>query len=411
MTAPAKLRFIPDIVEEHYDELQFLWSLRRAALRSPTYRTREFIALDERIEAHAEAMLIIAEQLIDFVEPGLAGDEELPAFAAAFTLLRLGTPDALNRVLEAFRTANGKKLNGLRDALAHGPSRAADAQLMSLFLSASPPVGAAAGEALAFHAAIAPTAKNLERLIRAEEPAARASGWHIAAYCGVSLSPEWYEAGLGDDDPSVKRAALTTAAWNAYPRFAPYCRSLAVEPTPESIEPLTLLASVSPPEEYQTIGAVAAVPAAGPGRYRVVAAFGHPHYVDFLISEMRNPDPAAAAAAGVAFTKLTGRDVESDTRVKVSPDGKSPADDFEAEFQDEVFLPDPELASKHWQELTPRLASSPRICRGMDVSRALSREQFAALDMESRWEYCLRARLYSGWQGTPLVLERYPQRF
>jgi hypothetical protein len=41
----------------------------------------------------------------------------------------------------------------------------------------------------------------------------------------------------------------------------------------------------------------------------------------------------------------------------------------------------------------------------------LSRDQFAALDMESRWEYCLRMRLFSGWQGTPLVLERYPQRF
>jgi hypothetical protein len=38
-------------------------------------------------------------------------------------------------------------------------------------------------------------------------------------------------------------------------------------------------------------------------------------------------------------------------------------------------------------------------------------DQFAALDMESRWEYCLRMRLLSGWQRTPLVLERYPQRF
>jgi hypothetical protein len=76
-----------------------------------------------------------------------------------------------------------------------------------------------------------------------------------------------------------------------------------------------------------------------------------------------------------------------------------------------VFLPDPELARKHWQELAPTLARSPRICRGMDVSQPLSREQFAALDMESRYEYCLRMRLFSGWSGTPLVLERYPQRF
>jgi len=106
---------------------------------------------------------------------------------------------------------------------------------------------------------------------------------------------------------------------------------------------------------------------------------------------------------------MTGRDVESGDRTTVGPNGKPPADEFEAEFQDEVFLPDATLARKHWQELAPTLARSPRICRGMDVSQPLTGEQVAALDMESRWEHCLRARLFAGWQGTPLVLERYPQ--
>jgi uncharacterized protein (TIGR02270 family) len=411
MTAAPKLTYIPDIVEEHYDELQFLWSQRRNALRSPHYGERELLMLEERIEAHAQGLLVISERIVEFVEPGLAGQDELLAFAAAVALLRLGSPDALQRVTDAFEKTEGNKLNGLRDALAHGPSTPLHAQLMSLFLSAPAPTAAAAGEALAFHGAVAPSAQHLDRLIHAEEPAARAGGWRLAAYCGVAIPTEWYEAGLADDDAGVKGAALTAAAWNAYPKFAPYCRVFAVKPTPETLEPLKLLAAVSPPEEYQTIGAVAAEKAAGPERYAVVGAFGHPHYIEWLIAEMSNPDPASATAAGNAFMKMTGRDVESNKRVKVSPDGKPPADDFEAEFQDEVFLPDPELARKHWQELAPSLARSPRICRGMDVSQPLSREQFAALDMESRWEYCLRARLYSGWQGTPLILERYPQRF
>ena len=411
MTTPSQLRFVPDIVEQHYEELQFLWAQRRNALRSSAYRSRELGSLEQRIEAHVEGLLVVGEGMVDFVEPGLAGDDEMPAFAAAFVLLRLATADGQRRVIDAFATAKAKKLDGLRDALAHGTSTPLHARLASLVLSAPPPLGAAAAEALAFHSAIAPTAEHLERFIRAEEPAARAGAWRIAAYCGVSIPAEWHEAGLSEDEPEVKRAALAVAAWNAYPNLVPYCRSLAGAPNPESIEPLTLLAAISPPEEYQTIGAVAAAPGAGPGRYGVVGAFGHPHYIEWLIAEMSNPDPATAVAAGAAFFKMTGRDVESNTRVKVSPGGNPPADDFEAEFMDEVFLPDPDVARKHWQELAPTLARSPRICRGMDVSQPLSREQFALLDMESRWEYCLRMRLFGGWQGTPLVLERYPQRF
>jgi uncharacterized protein (TIGR02270 family) len=411
MTTAPRLTYIPDIIEEHYDELQFLWAQRRSALRSPVYAERDLLMLEERIEAHAEGLLAIGDRVAEFVAPGMAGQEEMPAFAAAFALLRLGTPAALDRVVDAFERGRGQRLDGLREGLAHGPATPATPRLTALFLSATPAVGAAAGEVLAFHSAIMPVAQQLERFFRADEARARASAWRAAAYCGVSIPAEWYRASLADDDVGVKHAALTAAAWTASPAFTPHCHALAADPNPDVVDSLTIHAATAPPTDYQLIASIAANPAAGPNRFRVVGSFAHPYFIDLLIKEMENPDPAAAVSAGAAFFKMTGRDVESDKRTKISPDGKPPADDFEAEFQDEVFLPDPELARKHWQELAPTLARSPRICRGMDVSQPLSREQFAALDMESRYEYCLRMRLFSGWQGTPLVLERYPQRF
>jgi uncharacterized protein (TIGR02270 family) len=411
MAAPARLVFIPDLVEEHYEELQFLWGLRRNALHSATHRERDILLLEERIEAHAQGVLVIGDRLATFVAPGLSGEDEMPAFAAAFTLLRLGTSDALARVTDAFETAKGDKVSGLRDALAHSPTVAVVPRLTTWFDQAAAPIAAAAGEALAFHGAMNAEARDLNRLVLAEDASARAGAWRLVTYCGLSVPASWYDRALNDDDVTVKRAALTAAAWNGSSAFPPYCRAIMGQPVPETIEALAIYASIAPPEDYQLIASVATNPAAGPNRFRVVGSFAHPYFIDLLIKEMENADPAAAVAAGAAFFKMTGRDVESDKRVKVSPDGKPPADDFEAEFQDEVFLPDPELARKHWQELAPTLARSPRICRGMDVSQPLSREQFALLDMESRWEYCLRMRLFSGWQGTPLVLERYPQRF
>jgi uncharacterized protein (TIGR02270 family) len=411
MTAAPKLTFVADITEEHYEEVQFLWTQRRNALRSPVHREREILMLEERIEAHLEGLLVIGDRIVDFVEPGLLGDDEMPAFAAASALLRLGTPVALERVIDTFASADAKKLGGLRDALAHGQPTSLTPRLTTAFLGGPASNGAAAGEILAFHGTIIPPAQQLERFIQAEDPRVRASGFRIAGYCAVSIPTDWFDAALSDDDAGLKLAALSTAAWMASPAFVQYCRALAAQPTPDAIGPLTVFASVAPPEDYQLIGAVASHHDAGPDRLRVIGSFAHPYFIDLLIKEMENPDPATAVSAGAAFLKMTGRDVESDKRVKISPDGKPPADDFEAEFQDEVFLPDPDLARKHWQELAPTLARSPRICRGMDVSQPLSREQFATLDMESRWEYCLRMRLFSGWQGTPLVLERYPQRF
>ena len=411
MTVAPKLSYIPDVVEEHYEELQFLWIQRRAALRSTAYRERELLMLEERIEAHAEGLLVIGERIADFVEPGLVGEKEMPTFAAAVALLRLATPGALARVVDELQRAKGPRVDALRDALAQGQSPPLVPQMASLSASAPPAVAAAACEVLAFHGAAAPAPQQIERFIAHEDPAARAGGWRLAAYCAVSLPAASQDAGLKDDGSAVKHAALTAAAWNASPSLAAYCRGLAAAPTPESIEALATFAAVAAPEEYQLIAAVAGNAAAGPQRFRIVGSFAHPYFIDLLIQEMSNADPAAAVAAGAAFFKMTGRDVESNNRVKVSPDGKPAADDFEAEFQEEVYLPDPELARKHWHELAPTLARSPRICRGMDVSQPLSREQFAALDMESRWEYCLRMRLFSGWQGTPLVLERYPLRF
>jgi hypothetical protein len=103
---------------------------------------------------------------------------------------------------------------------------------------------------------------------------------------------------------------------------------------------------------------------------------------------------------------MTGAEIESGTVATLSPDGSAPPDEFEMEFLDEVKLPNPALAERHWDKVKARLAQACRICRGVDVGGRLDPEGFAALDMESRWEACLRARFQGVWSGSPLRLER-----
>src|SRR5690348_7200620 len=223
------LTFIPDIAEEHYEELQFLWSQRRNALCSSAYTMREMGMLEERIEAHTQGLLVLGDHLIDVVAAGLNGEDELPAFAAAHALLRLGTPEALARVREAFVGAEGARLDGLRQALANGPAQLLVPLLQQLFISAPPPLAVAAGEVLAFHRALQLKPEQLVPLLQDENPAVRRGAWRLATYCAVPVAPSLYDAGLRDEEVSVQSAALGAAAWNGYPGWVAYCQTLAAE--------------------------------------------------------------------------------------------------------------------------------------------------------------------------------------
>ncbi len=404
------LAFIPDIAEEHFEELQFLWSQRRNALRSAAYTMREMGMLEERIEAHVQGLLVLGEELPGFVAAGLASSDEMPAFAAAYALLRSGTADALERVQNALLEGEGKRLDGIREALAHGPAQPLIPLLQSLFISAPPPLAVAAGEALAFHRALQVSAEQLTPLLRDEAPAVRRSAWRIAAYAGMPVPPALYDIALRDEDPGVKAAALTAAAWNGYGGWLTHCRALADAPAPDGVQAIAMLAAVLPPQEYKAVAALAAQPAFGPERHQIAAAFGHPVMIDFLLGEMESADPATAAGAGAAFSRMLGVAVESGRRATLPPaDGKA-VDEFEAEFLDELQLPDVPRAREHWERVRPRLAQATRVAHGLDVSAGINRETFGQLDMASRRELCLRARLTSGWTGTPLVLEQFPIR-
>ena len=404
------LTFIPDIAEEHFEELQFLWSQRQRALRSAAYTMREMGMLEERIEAHVQGLLVLGAQLSNFVAKGLDGEDAMPAFAAAYALLRLGTPDAIQRVGDAFVGAEGKRLEGMREALAHGPAQPLIPLLQSLFVSAAPPLAVAAGEALAFHRALQVSADQLSPLLRDEAPVVRRRAWRIAAYAGMAVPPALYDIALRDDDVEVRGAALTAAAWSGYGGWLTHCRALADAPAPDGVEAIAMLAAVLPTQEYRAVTAMAAQKAFGRERHQIAAAFGHPVMVEFLLAEMESADPATAAGAGAAFSRMLGVAVESGRRATLPPPNGEAVDAFESEFLDEVQLPDVPRAREHWERVRPQLAHATRVAHGIDVSGGINRETFGLLDMASRRELCLRARLTSGWSGTPLILEQFPSR-
>jgi hypothetical protein len=177
----------------------------------------------------------------------------------------------------------------------------------------------------------------------------------------------------------------------------------------DNLYALELLAILGGSEDLQRMTSIAKAAELGPARYKLLGSYGHPALVEWLLAELANPDPATAVAAGAAFSKITGQDIDSKDRVPLRPgDGKEP-DEFQAEFLEEVVLPSPAAARIHWDKVKPGLARATRLCKGIDVSRGATPDALAKLDMESRWELLLRSRFHGAWSGSPADLERFPQ--
>jgi uncharacterized protein (TIGR02270 family) len=370
---------------------------------------REFSALELRIEGHVQGLLVAGVDLIHIVEEGLASDDPAASFAAAYALLRLENETATLAVIQAFSGAQGKQMHGLRQALSLARMEQILPSLPFLFFSSATPTVAAAADVLACHGALPPPGLTIDSLLQDDDPGVRETSWRVVANSGLPLDPKLYAAAMRDDSPAVRRAGLLAAAWTAVPGALLLARQLADSPTSESLYAVELLAILGGPEDVQRMTSIAKTKDLGLARFRLVSSFGHPGLMELLLAELANPDPEVAAAAGAAFSKMTGQDIDSNDRAKIAPkDGKEP-DEFEAEFLDEITLPNPNLARTQWEKMKPRFARATRLCKGFDLSRGAPPEALAKLDMESRWEVFLRSRFNRAWSGSPADLERFPQ--
>jgi uncharacterized protein (TIGR02270 family) len=401
--------FVPDILEEHLEELGFLWWQRQLALRHPSYTIREFSDLEERIQAHLQGIMVVGDGALPLLEESLSSDDDQSALAAASALLHFRASVSASRVLDTFATSSGHRLVALRQALCHAPLDHLQARIEDLFRAAPTPIAAAAAEILTFHSLVAATVPDIERFLVDDDTDVRRNGWRLVGYLGLSLDAKPYASAMRDE-PTVRGAALEAGAWCGEHGILAMGRKQAENPTPDFFDALHMLAVLGGPDDLPRMTAVGGAAELGPERFQLLAAYGDPALMNLILEGIADSDPGTAAAAGAAFTKMTGFHIDSDDRTTLPPSDGIEPDEFDKEFLDEVMLPSVEKAQEHWESERASLSGAARLCKGFDLGAGLNREQFAALDMESRWEVCLRGRYSGAWDGSPLSLEIFPQR-
>ena len=225
-----------------------------------------------------------------------------------------------------------------------------------------------------------------------------------------STSDRPFQAGMEDPDPRVVRAALHAAVWSRESWVLDYCRRAATRIEPQHWETFYIFAVIGTADDVDAISKIGQTSGLGSRRFDVLGAYGSPRTVDILLDAMASDRVHDSVKSGLAFSKITGIDIDSEDRVELLPEDGTEPDEFEREFLDTVFLPDLAKAKQYWSENRDRYLAATRWCRGHDVSHG-SAECSEVIDLLSRWEACMRDHYHGLAVHTPTDVLKFQCRF
>lgn len=361
---------ILDILEEHLNELDFLWEQRERLVFAPDWTLKELAAHEERAEAHLDGLRIGAANSVDIARPALTADETGLATAATFVLMAFDSPELEREVVQGLKSAPPKSRDGIRIGLHHCDIKRLVAELVEIGIAAEPAVRGAALDVLAFHRL--PPPKGIPMLLGDPDPHVRRLVCDAAGRFGGPWSYDVLRDALDGDVPALRMAALRASARMGLLGLDDSCRQAGTRPqnpVPEALEFLGVLGNPKDLPVLQnsmTRPELAAAALSGMGKLGSTAAI--PTLLDAMAIE------PIAQAAGRAFVCMTG--------VAAA----------EISSADAAAPPDPVKARAWWEKEKGRLTVEGRWQAGFDVSKIPLGENFDALPLDARLDVYLGAR-------------------
>ena len=178
--AQQPVTVIADILVEHFEEIEFLWTQRKAAAHSADYVETEIRELDQRISTHREGLQIGGQQAISLAQEALYDEDSDVVFAGTWFLLQLNSGDAPTAIIKALLEGQVDQLAGIGDAICHASMEPIEEALQQAYETATTAVAATAALGLAFHGRLSET-NRLPEFFAAEAPYVRRTAWRIVA--------------------------------------------------------------------------------------------------------------------------------------------------------------------------------------------------------------------------------------
>lgn len=379
---------LSDIVEEHFDELDFLWEHREANLFTADWVLADLAEHEARAEAHLDGLRLAELHAVELAGERLTGDETFAALAATLILVETGRPEERDRIRVALGETGPEAFEGIRIGLRHCPVDDFADALDALMGGDDPARGAGAWDVLAFHRR--PVAR-VDRLLAAEDAAPRALALAAAGRTGT-LAVGDVSAAMASPDPVVRRAALTAAARVGMPNLLPFCRDAATRDIDPDVEAVAFLGVLGEAADVATLHAVLARRELAPTVIGAFGAMGRVEAVPLLLELIA--DDELGVPATEAYRRITAApDVEGE---RPFPPPEVP----EGEDEVEALPPDPEKARADWARRGPHMTPDVRWQAGVAMPPGQLAPGFDALPLDARRDAYLRLRA-SGGSGVP----------
>lgn len=388
-----------DIIEEHFEEFDFLWELREGIIFAPDWNLEELAEHEERAEAHLDGLRLAELHAVDIARPALSGSETFAATAATFVFMETGESEFQNEVVKALEeAATDEARDGIRIGLRHSDIAPVAEALQHLAGVEDLPLRAAVADVFAFHRHPAP--EGVHELLGAEDLNVRRLAFGALARWGGPFEARQLNEALDSGDAKLQRAALEAFARAGFPGLAELCRAAAVRPDHPAPEALAFLGVLGDSNDFGTLQAALENPDLATAAIQGLGALGNVAAIPLLIDAMANKD--LAHGAGAAFQRITGAE---NIQAEKPPPPSVDEPDLEGEFADDTPGPDPERARAWWEANVGRFPPEGRWQAGREVSNAAATPVLHQLPLETRRDLYLEARARAEGVTAELELE------
>lgn len=391
MTHNKQVNAYKDIYEQYVDEASFLWVLRSIAVEQPHYDIEKINELEQRIEAQLDGLMTAVEDAWEICLQALELKEPGEVFTATVIAFRSHDIAKIQKVIEAGlssdETARGliSAMGWLSGTLVHPWVKkfftSKDLNHKYLALAACSVRRENPGEYLN-RILQRDDCKQHEKLYaRALRLIGELRRQDLMPYLNEAMSSEQEDIRFWSTWSSI---LLGNHA--AVKNLEPY----VFQQGPHQIQAINIAFKVLPVEQAREwVSRLVADKEQSRAVIKATGILGDPHAVNWLITNMRNPELAKLSAE--AFTMITGIDLEQYQLVSETPpvtashpNNDTNDEDVSLDEDENLPWPDPQKVSNLWMSHGQNFIAGQRYFMGQQINPQLLNDLLVSAPQRQR---------------------------
>jgi len=359
----GRVRF--DVLEEHLEEVDFLFAQRTLLLTSQRHTLSDLDASEQRLLAHLDGLLTGEAEAYKLLLPKFVQGERDEVFAVAYTVLATADATWLDLLARMyFDNAQGPVLDGLCAALRLAPHSAnVTAVVAPWFTAARAPLRAAALDVLGFRRdpAVMPLVRAL---LDDPEPAVRAAACVAAGQLRDYSLRERVERELSASDDALRRAALRSAMLLGSTLALDQCRAAVQSHAAEADEALRLLGYAGQTVDLPRVLAALSEETLVSAALAALGWMGNVAAIETLLEYAGHPQHLSQVVQ--SFQRITGVDFGAEQLLSASSAAPAAQTDSArgGASVDETAVPNPDKLAVWWSAHAAQFPAEQRLLHG-----------------------------------------------